>query len=63
MNSSEIKMLLRRNAVAILKKEGLSISAISKETGISYKHTKQLYEQSENDCHKNEYPGAEKPVF
>ena len=56
MNSSEIKKLRQRNAVAILKKEGCSISAISKKIGISYKHAKQIYEQVEVDRAKNEYP-------
>ena len=45
MNSSDIKRLRIRNAVEVLKREGLSISKIAKELGISYKHAKQIYEQ------------------
>ena len=61
MNSSQIKKLRQRNAVAILKKDGFSITAISKEIGVSYKHAKQLYEQTEVDsvviAHNEELTG------
>ena len=54
MNSSDIKRLRIRNAVEVLKREGISISKIAKELGISYKHAKQIYEQDSELKNDNE---------
>ena len=45
MKTSEIKRTQLRKLVSEMMKEGKSISRIAKDTGESYKHIKNIYEQ------------------
>ena len=49
MKSSEIKRTQLRKLVSEMMKEGKSISRIAKDTGESYKHIKNIYEQERHN--------------
>jgi transposase len=45
VNAREIKNKVTRRSVVYLAKDGLSVSAIAKELGLSYKYAKMIYDQ------------------
>jgi transposase len=49
VNAREIKNKATRNSVVYLAKYGLSVSAIAKELGLSYRYAKMIYDQETSE--------------